>query len=79
MNLTEVYFSKLKNTSKDTIGWIQVNVMNINYPFIQTTNNDYYLNHSLDKSYNSSGWLFINYRNNISTFNNYTLYTLMVG
>ena len=52
MNLINVDFEELKNTNPDTLGWIQVNGTNINYPFVQTNNNDYYLNHSYNKKYN---------------------------
>lgn len=50
MNLINVDFEELKNTNPDTLGWIQVNGTNINYPFVQTNNNDYYLNHSYNKN-----------------------------
>lgn len=63
MNLIEVDFSELSKINDDTIGWIQVHGTNINYPFVQTSDNDYYLNHSFDKSYNDAGWVFMDYRN----------------
>lgn len=69
MNLIDVDIRKLKETNNDVKGWIQLNGTNINYPFVQTTNNDYYLNHSFNKSTNSAGWIFLDYRNDISNFN----------
>ena len=39
---------------------------NINYPIVQTTNNEYYLTHAFDKSYNSAGWVFMDYENLIN-------------
>ena len=51
------YLEKEKNA--DIIGCIQVKNTNINFPFVQTTNNKYYLNHSLDKTENSAGWAFL--------------------
>lgn len=66
MNLIDVNFDELLKINNETIGWIQVNGTNINYPFVQTTNNDYYLNHSFDKSYNGGGWVFLDYRNDLS-------------
>lgn len=59
----------LKEKNKDTIGWIQVNNTNVNYPFVQTSNNEYYLNHAFDRSYNAAGWVFLDYRNS-SDFSN---------
>lgn len=73
MNLINVDFTELKQTNNEVAGWIQVNGTNINYPFVQTTNNDYYLSHAFNKSYNSAGWVFMDYRNNISNFNKNTI------
>ena len=64
-SLLDVNFSELHNMNSDTIGWIRVGGTNINYPFVQTSNNDYYLKHSFDKSYNSAGWVFADFRNKI--------------
>lgn len=66
MNMIDVDFNELKEINKDVKGWIQVNGTNINYPFSQADDNSYYLTHSFDKSYNSAGWIFLDYRNNIS-------------
>ena len=63
MNMIEVDFKDLKDINKETVGWIQVNGTNINYPFVQTKDNKYYLTHAYDKSYNSAGWVFLDYRN----------------
>ena len=73
MNLIDVDFSKLENTNKDIVGWIQVNGTNINYPFVQTKDNDYYLNHSFNKDYNQAGWVFLDYRNNVNSFDKNTI------
>ena len=66
MNMIDINFNELKNINNDVKGWIKVNGTNINYPFVQSNNNKYYLTHSFDKSYNSAGWLFLDYRNNIN-------------
>lgn len=63
MDLISVDFTKLKETNSDIVGWLEVPGTNINYPFMHTDNNEYYLNHSIDKSGNSAGWLFMDYRN----------------
>ena len=65
MNLINVNFANLKNVNSDTVGWIQVNGTNINYPIVQANNNDYYLNHSFKKKINDAGWVFMDYRNSI--------------
>lgn len=60
--VVSVDFEKLKNTNSETVGWIKVNNTKVDYPVVQTSNNDYYLKHSFDKSYNSLGWIFMDYR-----------------
>ena len=67
MNLLDVNFNELKKTNPDTAGWISLSGTNINYPFVKTTNNDYYLNHSFDKTYNQAGWVFADFRNKLDS------------
>lgn len=64
MPLIDVDIDKLINQNKDTVGWINVNNTNINYPFVQTKDNKYYLKHAFDRSWNEAGWVFLDYRNN---------------
>ena len=65
--------SEYKNINPDTVGWIKVNGTNVDYPFTQTTDNDFYLTHSFDKSYNAAGWVFLDYRNDINNLDKNTL------
>lgn len=64
MNMIDVNFDNLKKINSDVVGWIKVNGTNINYPFVQSKDNKYYLTHSFNKSYNNAGWVFLDYRNN---------------
>lgn len=73
LNLLEVNFQDLLQKNLDTVGWIQVKGTNINYPIVQTTNNEYYLHHAFDKSENDAGWVFMDYRNNATTFDQNTI------
>ena len=73
MNLISVNFDDLLKINTETKGWIQVNGTNINYPFVQTSNNDYYLTHSYDKSYNQAGWVFMDYRNDTISYDKNTI------
>lgn len=73
MNLISVDFNELKSINSNTKGWIQVNGTNINYPFVQATDNKYYLTHSFDKSYNGAGWVFLDYRNSINEMSKNTI------
>ena len=64
MNMIDVNFDNLKKINSDVVGWIKVNGTNINYPFVQSKDNKYYLTHSFSKSYNNAGLVFLDYRNN---------------
>jgi len=70
--LIDVDINKLREENNDTIGWIQIAGTNINYPIVQTNDNDYYLNHDYYKNANTGGWIFMDYRNDIEklSFNN---------
>ncbi len=60
----DVDFTDLLKQNDEVKGWIKVPNTNINYPFVQTDNNEFYLKHSFNKKYNSAGWVFADYRNN---------------
>ena len=64
MNMIDVNFDNLKKINSDVVGWIKINGTNINYPFVQSKDNKYYLTHSFNKSYNNAGLVFLDYRNN---------------
>ena len=73
MSLINVDFNDLLKTNPDTVGWIQVNGTNINYPIVQSGDNDYYLHHAFDGSYNNAGWVFADYRNDLSNLSKNTV------
>ena len=49
----------LHKENSDIIGWIEIENTNINYPVLQTNNNDFYLTHNYKKEYSPSGSLFL--------------------
>ena len=61
-----VDFDELSKVNDEVVAWVQVLDTNVNYPIVKYSNNSYYLNHSYDKSWNSSGWPFLDYRNDIN-------------
>jgi len=61
-----VDFSALQEINSEVVGWISVVGAGINYPYVQTKDNDYYLTHSFDKTKNASGWVFLDYRNDLN-------------
>ena len=70
-----VDFDSLKQKNSDTIAWLKVNGTSIEYPVVKTTNNDFYMTHSFDKSYYSAGWIFMDYKNKFDgTDNNMVIY-----
>ena len=71
--LSSVDFTNLLKQNKDTIGWLIVNNTNVNYPVVQTTNNDYYLKHAFDRSSNSAGWVYADFRNNFDDLSKNTV------
>ncbi len=66
MDMINIKFEKLLAVNKETTGWIFVPGTNINYPFVQSKDNNYYLTHSFDKKYNDAGWIYLDHRNDIN-------------
>jgi sortase B len=62
--LEQVNLNTFKNINSDTVGWLNVDGTTINYPVTKTSDNDYYLTHSFDRSLKNTGWVFMDYRNN---------------
>ena len=56
-------FAKLKEINGDIIGWLFGEGTNIDYPVLQSSDNDYYLDHLYNREANSSGSLFADYNN----------------
>ena len=73
MPLIEVDLEELIKQNKDTVGWLQVKGTNVNYPFVQGSDNDYYLTHSFNKTKNDAGWVFMDYRNNKTNWDQNTI------
>lgn len=71
--LSSVDFTDLLKQNKDTVGWLIVNNTNVNYPVVQTTNNDYYLKHAFDRSSNSAGWVYADFRNDFNELSKNTV------
>lgn len=58
-----VDFSVLKQENEDIVGWLYLEDSPINYPVVQSNDNDYYLRRLVNGEYNIAGSLFMDYRN----------------
>ncbi|MBE6114939.1 MAG: class B sortase [Erysipelotrichaceae bacterium] len=58
-----INFTALKDINEDIFAWIEVPNTNISYPILQSYNNDYYLNRLMNRKWNPSGSIYLDYRN----------------
>ena len=70
----DINIKDVKIQNSDTVAWLSVDGTTINYPIVQTLDNDYYLEHSFDKSNKKSGWTFMDYRNNMDMSDTNTIF-----
>jgi len=59
----EIDFKALYALNEDIVGWIWINDLKINYPLVRGDDNQYYLTHTYDGTYNSLGSIFMDFRN----------------
>lgn len=52
-------YETLYNKNKRLIGWLKIPDTNIDYPVMQTTDNEYYLDHNYNQEYDRNGSLFL--------------------
>lgn len=45
--------------NKKVVGWLTIEGTNIDYPVMQTVNNDYYLDHNFNQEYDKNGSIFL--------------------
>lgn len=69
--LSEANVPALQEINGDVIGWIQIPDTGLSYPLLQGTDNDYYLDHTWQKTYSAVGSIFMDERNSddLSDFN----------
>ena len=64
--LREIDLPALQQINPEVIGWLLIPGTGISYPLMQTEDNDYYLKHTWKREKNSSGAIFLDYRNSSS-------------
>lgn len=60
--LSNLDWSKLKEEYEDIVGWISIPGTAIDYPILQTTDNEFYLNHDYNREPDFLGSIFMDYR-----------------
>lgn len=72
----KVDFDRLISKYPDVVGYIYGAYTGISYPIVQSSSNDYYINHDLDGNVNNNGSIFMEYLNS-SDFSDHN--TLVYG
>ena len=68
-------YKALYNKNKSLIGWIKIEDTKIDYPVMQTVNNEYYLKHNFDQKEDANGCIFLDCNCDVILGNtNYIIY-----
>lgn len=67
-NLLNIDIKELKKNNNDIIGFLKVGGTLIDSAVVQTIDNEFYLNHSIDKKENKAGAIFADFRNDFINF-----------
>lgn len=62
----------------DTVGWLEIPNTKINNVVVQTTDNDFYLNHNFNKEYSQPGTLFVDFRCIINDYEDYQTHNMII-
>ena len=73
-NINDINFTELSRVNSDVVAWLIVDSTNINYPIVKTGDNDFYLNHNINKIKDSNGWTFMDYRNSTNMDDHNTIF-----
>lgn len=57
------YLLEARAINDDVVGWIKIGNTRIDYPVLKTTDNEFYINHDLEKNDSKSGAIFMDLRN----------------
>ena len=53
-------FEELEAVNEDIVGWLRISALDISYPVVQGTDNDFYLHRTFEKEDNFAGCIFLN-------------------
>ncbi len=63
-----VNLKKYMDQNSDTVGYIRIEGTNIDYPVVQSDNNEYYINRDFETCPNKSGAIFLDFRCDVNDF-----------
>lgn len=66
-------FKRLLARNPETVGWVTVGGTRIDYPVVQSSNNEYYLNRNFDRKKSIWGAIFMDYRNTDKQLGRHTI------
>lgn len=66
-------FKPLLEMNDEVVGWLRIADTPVDYPVVQTGDNEYYLTHDVKKEENITGSIFMDYRNPIKGYNRNTI------
>lgn len=69
----EVNLEDKISINADTVAWIYVNGTKVNYPVVQSEDNNFYLTHDFYKKENVTGWVFADFRSDFSNLGKNTI------
>ena len=72
--IDDINFTNLSRVNSEVVAWLIVDSTNINYPIVKTGDNDFYLNHNINKIKDSNGWTFMDYRNSTNMDDHNTIF-----
>ena len=61
--ITNTDLASLLTVNEEVVGELVVNNTKVDYPVVQASDNDYYLDHNINKEKNANGWVFLDFRN----------------
>lgn len=64
----------LKEINPDVVGIIEIPNTEIYYPILQSSDNEYYLNHNINNEYDKNGAILLDYENDYKSSDNLVLY-----
>lgn len=66
-------YERLFAINPDIVGWISMDGTKIDYPVLQSTDNEFYLNHNYKKEHSKAGSIFMDYRNQTGSLDRHTI------